>query len=597
MASKPLSKHQQNFVQLGIVCVDEIKLVLKNIFESQIKPTDLYYVINSCSELTTGRHKLRPEQLRLCSLSPPQIPDYDQFDVSLLYTLIRNLCPNLKPTKGWGKTPDSTDTKIGDDIERLRIFRNDMFAHVESSEVPDPVFLQCWNDLKGNIHRAQKFVTLLGYKVNYEEKLANIENFDFGRGAMEKYKLLLEGMMILWKQSQITGKYYIIHVKILCEEKACFEAETENFLDTDNWPIKWIKVRGDTTKTIDISKEKYNGSTSRRLVISKVLKKDQGEYQAVISREIDRRHVKIESNTLFLEVIGDLPNLEINRAMSWKDSITIFYNCNAEKVVPSLKKIEWSKNGKCFRTKLNKYRGGGVTDTYLKILSSSENDSGEYKCEVSNAVGSVSKVIFLDAPFVKIGKDLTVENCQILTATFGDQVTISAIVKSCPSPIKAIWQKSKDQTPDNFMTVDIDHARYFGSSLEPAKPILVITKASDADKVYYRLEVTNGIGKSISNNVLLKLVGDLPSVSTHSKTDFLNQSVIFSCDIFLSDYSTYVTDVVWTKDEEKIDIASSGGKYDGGNLANPLLVINKGNITNVVLQMLSGLCAVIQLMW
>ncbi|XP_062602960.1 uncharacterized protein LOC134264710 [Saccostrea cucullata] len=481
MASKLLSKHQQNFVQLGIVCVDEIKLMFKDIFESQIKPTDLYYVINSCSELTTGRHKLRPEQLRLCSLSPPQIPNYDQFDVSLLYTLIRNLCPNLKPTKGWGKMPESTDTKIGDDIERLRIFRNDMFAHVESSEVPDPVFLQRWNDLKGNIHRAQKFVTLLGYKVNYEEKLANIERSDFGRDAMEKYKLLLEGMMIF-----INGKK-----KILCEEKACFEAVTENFLDTDNWPIKWVKVRGDTTKKIDISKEKYSGSTSRRLVINKIEKEDQGEYQAVILREIDKRHVKIESNTLFLEVIG---------------GIILFI------------KIEWSKDGKRFMTKFKKYIGGNVTDRYLKILSPSENDRGKYMCEVSNAVGSVSKAVCLDAPFVKIGKDLTVENCQILTASFGDQVTIVATVKSCPSPIKAIWQKSRDQNPDNFMTVDIDDARYFGSTFDPEKPILVITKASDVDKVYYRLEVTNGIGKSISNTVLLKLVGG--ALKTTSKIEF-----------------------------------------------------------------------------
>ncbi|XP_061196858.1 uncharacterized protein LOC133205132 [Saccostrea echinata] len=497
MASKLLSKDQQNFVKLGIVCMDEIKLVLKDVFESQIKPVDLYNAINSCSELTTGRHRLRLDQLRLCRLSPPQLPVYDQFDVSLLYTLIRNLCPNLKPTKGWGKTPDSGATKIGDDIECFRIFRNDTFAHIESSEVPDGMFVSRWNDLKGNIQRAQKFVTSLGYKVNYEEKLAKIEKSDFGCKDMEKYKVFLEGMMIMWKHSQNIVIKINGNSKILCGEKACFEVETENWLHTDNWPVKWVKERGDTTKAIDISKEKYNGSTSRILVIQRVKKEDQGEYQAVISREIDRRHFKVLINSIFLEAIGDLPNLQIIQATSGIDSVTIFYNCDAEKVVPSLQKVEWSKDGKRFTTNTNKYEGGGVTDRYLKILSPSENDSGEYTCEVFNAVGSVSKVISLGI---------------ILTATFGDQITVDSIIESCPSPEKAIWQKSKDLAPDNFMTIDIDDARYFGSSLDPEKPILVITKASDADKMYYQLEVTNGIGKSISNAVLLKLVGGTPKV-------------------------------------------------------------------------------------
>jgi hypothetical protein len=205
MASKCLTPDQQNFTRLVIVCVDLIKLVLKDILQCQIKPKDLYSAISSCAEFTSGRQKLRPEQQRICYQPSPFVPDYSTFDVTLLYTLIRNLCPSLKPTLGWGKTP-STDITIGDDIERLRVFRNNAHGHCESSNVSDTEFTSQWTNIESVIKRTQAWVSLQGFPTNYESELTRIQNIALNSEVKDEYKQLLDGMMCLLKSAEYEGR-------------------------------------------------------------------------------------------------------------------------------------------------------------------------------------------------------------------------------------------------------------------------------------------------------------------------------------------------------------------------------------------------------
>lgn len=166
MASKHLSPDQLNFTRLGIACVDLIRTVLNDILRGEIKPEDLYNAITLCPELTSGRQKLRPEQNKICYLPSPSIPDYKTFDVTLSYTLIRNLCPRLKPTNGWGKTPSHMETQIGDDIERLRVFRNEVYGHLNSSIVTDAEFKSQWRKLKSVIQRIHIFFFYLPWVIS-----------------------------------------------------------------------------------------------------------------------------------------------------------------------------------------------------------------------------------------------------------------------------------------------------------------------------------------------------------------------------------------------------------------------------------------------
>lgn len=190
MASNLLTKEEQNFIRFVKARDDVMTFPLRDILAWQINPKDLHHKIQSCSTLMNGDKKLDPYQVGMCLLRQTIRTDYSDFDVTLLYKLIRNLCPGLKPTKGWGSKPYVNDTKIGDDIERIRVLRNES-GHLKSPLISDSEFQRCWTELKIVIERLQKMMLKNGYNTDYKEKLRDIENLDLGNEPREKYKTYL----------------------------------------------------------------------------------------------------------------------------------------------------------------------------------------------------------------------------------------------------------------------------------------------------------------------------------------------------------------------------------------------------------------------
>lgn len=86
-----------------------------------------------------------------------------------------------------------------------------------------------------------------------------------------------------------------------CGETALFEANVE-MVKSSNWTITWYKHKGNVSECIDTSKEKYRGSTKRRLVIKSVCKEDEGKYQAVLSFELNGPDYR-SKNTIPLYVL------------------------------------------------------------------------------------------------------------------------------------------------------------------------------------------------------------------------------------------------------------------------------------------------------
>lgn len=187
MASSSSSKDKHNFQCFTEANLELTKLPLVDILDSQIKPVDLFQKIRSL--LLSRRITLSTDQRKLCYLPPPNLPDYKAFDVTLLYTLIRNLCSGLEPTRGWGKELGPNDTQIGDDIERLRLFRNKHFAHLSSAAIPDDTFKDLYNTLKSVFNRLKLHP---GCSVDYEQELIEIKRSKFTYEKLEILKTYLE---------------------------------------------------------------------------------------------------------------------------------------------------------------------------------------------------------------------------------------------------------------------------------------------------------------------------------------------------------------------------------------------------------------------
>lgn len=68
-----------------------------------------------------------------------------------MYRLMRNygVADIPSPTKGWGKKPDICQKEIGDDLERIRSYRNKVKHVTEETDVMDEDDFDIqWNDLK-----------------------------------------------------------------------------------------------------------------------------------------------------------------------------------------------------------------------------------------------------------------------------------------------------------------------------------------------------------------------------------------------------------------------------------------------------------------
>lgn len=90
--------------------------------------------------------------------------------------------------------------------------------------------------------------------------------------------------------------------EIICGRTAQIEAEVKKF-ESSCWSITWRKRRGNVIKCIDTDMEKYSGSSKTTLVIHSVCKEDEGEYQAVLSPELNGPEYK-SRNTIRLHAVG-----------------------------------------------------------------------------------------------------------------------------------------------------------------------------------------------------------------------------------------------------------------------------------------------------
>ena len=146
-----------NFYRLISLVVDVGSEVLRDVLLQLVKPRTLEAVlqanINTINKLS-GK-VLFPEQYTLLMKVPPNAED---FDISLLVIIFRNICPNVPPPiLGWEiKQPDENDFSLAADLLRLKNIRNCVYAHRNSTQVTHADFEPLWSDLSDVIDRISK---------------------------------------------------------------------------------------------------------------------------------------------------------------------------------------------------------------------------------------------------------------------------------------------------------------------------------------------------------------------------------------------------------------------------------------------------------
>ena len=146
MASVDLQE-KANFTRLSRLLVDKGTEALRNTFDGIHPPANLPAVLtaNRISLLKLKPRVINDLQWDLLYPSSGNPPDSKTFDVTLLTVLFRNICG--LPKTGWGATPLDTDRSMQANIVRMKLFRNEVYAHVTSTQVDNATFESLWKKI------------------------------------------------------------------------------------------------------------------------------------------------------------------------------------------------------------------------------------------------------------------------------------------------------------------------------------------------------------------------------------------------------------------------------------------------------------------
>ena len=76
------------------------------------------------------------------------------FDITLLFRLLRTICGLTPPVTGWDALPGSTDDSLEADLARIKYYRNLLYGHVhENMEISDYEFSVHWREISEALMR------------------------------------------------------------------------------------------------------------------------------------------------------------------------------------------------------------------------------------------------------------------------------------------------------------------------------------------------------------------------------------------------------------------------------------------------------------
>ncbi|XP_062584082.1 uncharacterized protein LOC134245848 [Saccostrea cucullata] len=125
-------------------CTDQLRDVLLHHVPPSTFPHVIKQKISYLPRLTT------PQMNLILPRGSSYTGTYCDFDISLLYILLRNICGIPPHSKGWGNSPDLTDKSLSANIERIRIARNQC-VHSSGPELSNADFNNIWSTVRSAV--------------------------------------------------------------------------------------------------------------------------------------------------------------------------------------------------------------------------------------------------------------------------------------------------------------------------------------------------------------------------------------------------------------------------------------------------------------
>ena len=215
--------------------------LLREIFDLTLPPSNLPTILkNPATEKTLRSTKLTKPQWDCLYPSPGVYGKSTDFDVTLLFKLLRTICNLIPPATGWDALPTGTDHSLAADLARIKYYRNSVFGHVnQSMEITDDQFLVLWQDI------SEVLVRIAG-QINPPTKPQwQVAIFNFLRNPLTAEDERNVEELLEWYRNDTEVKESIGELKATIEKVQDGMARLETSLkDVDNTQLIQEKVGG-----------------------------------------------------------------------------------------------------------------------------------------------------------------------------------------------------------------------------------------------------------------------------------------------------------------------------------------------------------------
>ena len=151
-APSPLvsSTEKTNGAKLSRLLIDGGTAVLKMVFDRHHSPANLAVDLTAnypkLCNLLKRRVLHKPQWDKLF---PPSgsTPDSNNFDITLLFLLLTEICGLSPPPSGWHKKPPLSDTTLEANLARIKFFRNELYGHVSTTGIDSSTFSHLWREI------------------------------------------------------------------------------------------------------------------------------------------------------------------------------------------------------------------------------------------------------------------------------------------------------------------------------------------------------------------------------------------------------------------------------------------------------------------
>ena len=98
VSSSGSDEDRTRFFRISLIIIDELTQILRDLLHDEVSPT---HILNRVIKINHLNRTLRKDQIAIIGNAVTR--GYQDFDITLLYTLLRNVCQNITPpSQNWG---------------------------------------------------------------------------------------------------------------------------------------------------------------------------------------------------------------------------------------------------------------------------------------------------------------------------------------------------------------------------------------------------------------------------------------------------------------------------------------------------------------